>query len=249
MVSRENLVPTPTVDKNGRFTTVFRKLFTPASPKQAIPAPEFQTDYNKDLVRVAGQHLMLDIYDDNETRSMIVAELKKYPDDLLKKLHAALTRDGMSERSTDRLRQKLRDEIESKPALEFLREAVRFYPYLGGMSRGACRRIVGGLHDYPQLPESLDYSIESKDVQDKCESLVRVMGATMSVGGVGGVTGFKRSPKGVVFSDDAFAELVMDFPERSLQIARAVNERQSFDPELIRRVIDGEASALGSGNL
>jgi hypothetical protein len=239
MTSREHLVPTLTVDKNGRTTTVHKKRVAGGVAKN-IPLS------NSAEMIVRRNNLIHVLASGMESRwaggsvGALAKTLKKYPDILLERLSQAQVTNG------DGFVRVLRIAITKAAKLETVSEYVCFLDDLDASSYYAARDHIASLHQYTQLPESDDFSNESEELKSQCRALLKVQRACAEVEDL---EVFRMESGYFVIDDDDLVELILGHPDRATQIADSIRERKTIDVALIAEVITSDATALGSGTL
>lgn len=239
MTSREHLVPTLTVDKNGRTTTVHKKRVTAGNAK-SIPFSK-NTELiirRKDLI-----HGLATVMESTWTGGNVNAltqTLKMYPDSLLERLdHTQATNSVAFARI-------VRIAITKGAGEKSVRECLFFLDDLDASSYYAARDQIAALHRYTQLPETDDFSQESDELKSQCRALIAVQRACSNLDED---DVFRLESGAFVIDDDDLVELILANPDKASQIADFIRERKSIDTALIADVIASDASALGSGTL
>lgn len=239
MASRDHLVPTLTVDKNGRTTTVHKKLATTGSAK-SIPFSK-NTELivrRKDLIH--GLATVMESTWAGGNVNALTQTLKMFPDSLLQRLdHTQATNSVAFARI-------VRIAITKGAGEKSVREYLFFLDDLDASSYYAARDHIAALHRYTQLPESDDFSQESDELKSQCRALIAVQRACSHLD----EDDMFRLESGMfVLDDDGFVELILAHPDKATQIVNFIRERRSIDVGLIAEVISGDATALGSGTL
>jgi hypothetical protein len=254
MAPRENLIPTPTVDKNGRQTTVYRSPGSRGLTK-TIPSPSvgLTAKARSELTVQTALELFRGTNVDAVTRRETIDTLRACSDELVERIYSSLM-------SVDSLDSRL--ELSSKIRIKFskrfsdeagfeerLDDALYFYPFLPHRSFALADKIIRSLHQYPQLPRTKKhFKNVSSDVMTRYVALAQAIDAVLTISAISGP--FRRGTADVyVFDDDKLTELVLGYPERSDLITRFIRERGTYDPDLIRTVVDGGAPAISSGAL
>lgn len=254
MVNRSNLVPTHTVDKNGRQTTVYRRNGAGASVP-SVPAPELKLTINDDLVRETAQELLKDLFPGSSSRGTndaamrrgVVSAIRSYPEALVKELRDAII--GLDQ-STDseNLRESLCELIEKKPSEAKLREAILLYPAVSKWNEEVGKEIIGSLREYEGIPAWSDLSRESDEVKARCVAMATVVSEVFSFSPSSEY--FRTKGKSdLVLKDEALVDLVFEYPERAGEMAAVIRERKSVDPVLLRGIVASDSRALGEGSL
>lgn len=242
MNSRRNLVPTPTVDKNGKLTTVYRRQGDAAGNGRALPAPVASEDAN---LKRNVSFLLTTAAGEPAVRINAGKQIIGYSPELLQRIHDAITDEKLDTNEKDMLKSNLLHKIGSGATLPHVEEAVLFYPLMKGLRKTSANEVAQSLRSYHQLPRSSNYARESKEVQEKCSAIVRVMSLVYHLP----YRNFRFVNGTYIFSDERFTDLALEFPERADEIGAIVTERQSYDPDMIRSMLTTDASALGSGIL
>jgi hypothetical protein len=242
MDSKRNLVPTPTVDKNGKLTTVYRRQEDTAGKGRVLPAPVVAR--NPDLIRNVS-FLLTSAASEPAIKMNASKQIAGYSSELLQRIHDAITDETLEKHEQDMLKANFLHKIGSGSTLPSVEEAVLFFPLMTGLRKNSANEVISSLRCYPQLPKSSNYAREREDVQKKCSAIVRVMGMIYLLP----QRDFRFERGSYVFSDDRLTDLVLEFPERADEIGTIIVERRSFDPDMIRSVLTTDASALGSGIL
>lgn len=254
MAPRENLIPTPTVDKNGRQTTVYRKSGGKGRAK-SVPSPAVSAAAEARSTKLV--QTALEIFRgtqvDAASRRSIIDQLHNCSDELVERIHSSLL---SVEDFDDRLQlsSKIRIKFDKRFYAEDgfeerLDDALYFYPLLPHRSFSFADKVIRSLRAYPQLPATKHFKDASSDLMVRYVALARTIDAVLTVSAISGP--FRRGGVGdvYVFDNDKLTELVLDYPEQSDRITSIIKDRGMYDPELLRLIIEGGASALGSGTL
>lgn len=243
MASRDNLVATPTVDRNGRATTVYRRQGAGTADAKRIPSPQIISsgEDRMELTREVSLKLLGDAIIPAADRRAIVENLHTYSDEMLKKILKTVSAEENAQQGKRRL-DKLHVKIARGATEDSINEALFFYPLTEDSGAVASNRLIDSLSHYPQLPESDDYSREDPVTVERCTALIRVADALSYL------TGDVLNPEWVI-TDQRLTQLVLANPGRGEQIAGIIKERQSVDVDLIESIIGGDSAALDDGRL
>lgn len=247
-MASNNLTPTPTVDKNGRQTTVYRKpgrLLEPlrqfpsvVTPDNAEDAPN-KWEARQEMLRSISQTASDDLRCGNSPRD-IRKHIMTFSDELLERIEACQKEAApWSRRVNARL-------VELSSSNE-VSETAHFAPLVSeDVLDNAARSMLMSLHYYPQLPNSKDYSQESPEVRLQAEALMRVIDAAMEHGicrwnGV--------HVESLVLNDEGFADLVIENSDRVEVIVDFVRDRKMIDVGALREILSMNTSPLSRGVL
>ena len=243
-----NLIPTPIVNKNGVPTTVYKRPVQMGICKDALPAPAIGGSVveqrTKNILSFASSvrkeaEKMFSMSEDDFDG--IVADLKRYPDDLLERLVRADAAGEVNIGLVKRL-------VLVGGGQYKVNEALHFYPMLAeGATNYLVTKKVESLHHYPQLPNSVDYSSEPKEILEKATALFRLTHAVHD--DLGATEAFDHSRSHMILKDDRLTELVLDHYQHIDQIIEVMKERSTMDPDLLRATVETDAPSLGTGIL
>lgn len=243
MTSRDNLIPTPTVDKNGRATTVYKKASTGARAS-SMPrvAPGKGVEQRSRLALSADLLKAWPSYDeDSEKGQNLIMALNLCSGEELIKL--------------EELRQENNDVFRKLGYLSSdtptgVKEGMYFYPEMSEMSYSDARDIMESLHGYSQLPDTTDFSTQPDEVRSQCKALINVTVALIDQ--------WRRNPRVLSFrpvqppysiKDESLVEFVMDHPDESGLIADFIRKGGSTDTEILSQLLDSQSHAIASGLL
>lgn len=245
MTSRENLVPTAIVDKNGRQTTVHKKAAN--------------TRTGTSLPRVGGSS----VSEAKRRNGLVDSVLSAWPyyDVSSAKGHNMLM--VLRQCSMDSLERLESMRLENPQVLtmlgflatdddseESLREAMYFYPHMGNLTFYFARNIMASLHEYRQLPDSRDFSAESDEVRTQCKALISVTNGLINLTQSDlSSSAFRPSQHHFVIDDDALVGFVLDHTDSADLIAGFLQERGVTDVEVLSQLLASESPALGTGLL
>jgi hypothetical protein len=242
MTSRENLEPTPTVDKNGRLTTVYKKKSGGAKSVLTAPLPKppvAQVDRQRIVSDFAAHFEPMGMSD--EAYETMMSSLDGYSDELLGKLDEARTNlaPGFGLVGTSVSRGESEDEVS---------EQLYFYRDHGDMVYYSARHLVESIHYYQQLPASVDYSKESDEVRAQCSALMMVSRASVNISyGVDEV--FDRTKGEYVLKDQRLVDLVIAHSDEAVLLSNFIRSHRTLDVDRLTEFLNSESKALGSGML
>jgi hypothetical protein len=250
-MASNNLFPTPTVDKNGKQTTVYRKADRPLEPLRQFPAltlPEHSDDISgvankwearQEMLRGISQYASEEMKCGNSQRD-IKKHIMTFPDDLLERIESCQKEGSLWSRRVSARLVELSDFNE-------VSETAHFSPLISDdILDNAARAMIQSLHYYPQLPKSKDYSQESTELRLQAEALMRVIDAAMDHGicGWNGVHG-----ESLVIKVEGFAEMVIENKDRAEVIVDFIRERKRIDVDALREILSTDVPALSRGVL
>lgn len=250
-MASSNLFPTPTVDKNGRRTTVYRKSERPLEPLRQFPSVSFPAHGNdasgvvngwevrQEKLRGISQHASEVMKCGNSQRD-IKKHIMTFPDELLERIESCQKEGALWSRRVDARLVELSDFNE-------VSETTHFAPLISDdILDNSARSMIQSLHYYPQLPKSKDYSQESPELRLQAEALMRVIDTAIDHGicGWNGV-----NVESLVIKVEGFAELVMENKDRVEMIIDFMRDRKIIDVGAIREILSTDAPSLSRGVL
>lgn len=242
MSSRESLVPTPTVDRNGKATTVYRRGTTTMNAVSPLPSPiQLSPDAREKLILKLGDELTAGNFIGKDIKLGVRRNLYNYSEEMLNTIRTAVTTDATENKGMNGCAGKIRSKIVAGDSEESINEAVFFYPLFEHRGIAITSHILDALHHFPQLPASEDYSREDADTVAKCTALILVIDKLSALHGA--------LESNWTIKDQRLTELVLSNPERGEQIASLIEARESGDPDLIEEVLSNESPALNNGVL
>ena len=250
MAPRKHLVPTPTVDRNGKATTVYRKL--PPAQKGAPlpgPAPVAGRDkrWRKYAVNTLVDYLSPSLYN-VEHREDLKRSLRMYSDELLEMLVGDGTGLNHTDPDASPTPAVVMSDLNSGRPENEIREGLCFFPHIKeeAATAAVARQMVNSLHDYHQLPKTDDLSAESEEVREQCIALLKVMCACWCSGSV---KHFGKDGMSFALADDSLVDFVMANPDKGGLIAGVIAERGVADVKMLAEMIGSESPSLSSGLL
>lgn len=139
------------------------------------------------------------------------------------------------------------------------------YPILLGRYPG---RLLRGVHLYPQLPQTEDFTTTDPSTQEQVSALLAVTTKLESECyemiqnnphdprlkhlPFGYTPGDKYEPNednAATITNSDIIQLILDHPDRANEIADLIIQRRTNDPQLLRDIIEPPATALGTGVL
>lgn len=250
MASRQHLVPTPTVDRNGKVTTVYRKL-SPAQKGAPLPGPApvagRDKHWRKYAVNTLVDYLSPSLYN-VEHREDLKQSLSAYSDELLEMLVGDGTGLNHTDPDASPTAAVVMSDLNSGRPENEIREGLCFYPHIkeAAATAAAARQMVDSLHDYPQLPTTGDLSAEGEVVREQCIALLKVMCACWRSGSTGH---FRVDGMSFALVDDNLVGFVMEHPDKGDLIAGVITERGVADVKVLAEMIDSESPSLSGGTL
>lgn len=223
------------VDKNGRTTTVYRKPAAAGAPASKFPVPgEVREDIRRSFVKSLSQDFASELMSVRKLRRV----LSGYPVDLLERLYLANMRNepglGMVKMSISR---------EEPPAT--VSEHLYFFKGLYYFSYEVANGRVASLHQYRQLPESADYSMESDTVKEQCNALLNIVETCSYFH----LDAFRDGSPAFVLKDDLLVDLIVRHSDKQAVISSYIAERRNTHAEVIALLLEGDAPVLGNGRL
>lgn len=245
MTKRDHLTATPTVDKNGKATTVYRRNGQGSKDAKSFPSPS--AVHRIELNRKVSLALLDGGWNEARTRRHVVDFVSKLSNETVTRIDRMLESAGGDR---DKLAKQIREYLDQNRDFEFGFEAklnhnLWFYPVISDVAHSVVRDIIKSLKYYEQLPPMENFTYDDEAMK-KCVALLRVFDAAY-----GTVLESELMINGLYYTleDDQLVELILDNPERSELIAATVRERGTIDAELLSVVVHSEASALGNGTL
>lgn len=243
MASGDHLVPTTVVDKNGRRTTVHKKV--PGTSKMVS------------LPHVAAPSAA--VSDKKRQRDRIRALLDAWPDYAKDSLKGSNVRTLLMKCSTDSL-ERLEHTRVNDPGTFIklgymasdgcseadISEAMYFFPEVRSSTYFIARRIMASLHEYRELPCTQYLSSEDEDVRSQRAALIRVIEALID--GDHGEAFYDRQPPFII-RDSKLVEFTIEHSDRSDLIAGLVRDRGATDVNVLAQLLESESPALGTGLL
>lgn len=252
MASRNDLIPTPIVDKNGKQTTVHRRGGPSGGAAMTIPKPTM-SDPNS-----AREELV------KET-ALILASAANAPEFSLLSVTRDLDccSDGLVDRIAEVLStiddEALKKKVAIKISLQIMRkpkgkqsgaaheeemhEELYLYPFAPEAGPTMLQRIIVSVRHLPQFSGMTSLRDASDEELKGCRALARVMSTALEERLIDPFSDY------YVFEDERVTDLVLEYPEHARLIAEVIHDRYTLDPVLLRDVVENEASALGSGIL
>lgn len=244
MAPREHLIPTRTVDKNGRATTVYVKQSSTgsASPLAVVPVPSTPVDRAVERTRMINDYAK-----------------KCYPGEHTEDLRENLA-NSMDVYSYDLLERLSYNELGDYPSLwvsysvcnvlpeNQINEQMEFFPYLqGGTYYSVANNLIQSLHGYPRHLNHEDFSKVDEKVKGQYRALLLVTDA-ISLGSFEGA--FKKEKPTFILNDERLVELVINNSDKAEVIVDFIRQRSgSLDADLIADVINSVSPSIGGGLL
>lgn len=250
MAPRENLIPTRTVDKNGKATTVYVKPSTTgtASALGSVPVPPaspHRETERRELVQDLVNVLKPSGYND-DLRNKIFDRLSAFPDELLDRIAAS---QGLPH--FDWIGHSIGNSFPESEVSEHL----EFFPSMGDTTYFIARNLIKSLHAYPGYLDSNDLSKAGDEVIGQCQALLKVV----SVLNDSYLDVFDEDKDVFVLRDERFVEFVINHSDKAEMIVDFIRDRakpsiyawgaDSLDIELLTEVVAAESPAVSSGLL
>lgn len=244
MALREHLIPTRTVDKNGKATTVYVKQSSAGSvsPLAVVPVPSTPVDRAAERTRMINDYAAKCYPGENngDFREELANSMDVYSYDLLERLSY--------------------NELEAYPSLwvsysvgnvlpeSQINEQMEFFPYLqGGTYYSVAKNLVQSLHGYPHYLKHEDFSKADEKAKSQYRALLLVTDA-ISLGSFEGA--FKGVPPSFILKDERLVELVINNSDKAEVIVDFIRQRSgSLDADLIANVINTESPSISDGLL
>lgn len=252
MASRDDLIPTPTVDKNGKQTTVYRRGYQSGATTRTFPTPTVSepSSARNDLIGDTALALASAANAPEFSLRSVTKDLERCSDELIE--HVAEVLGSVDdERARTKVAVKISLQIMRKPQgeksgaahEEEVHEELYLYPVVPDAGPTMVRRIIESVRHLPQFSGMTSLRDASEDDLRNCRALARVMGSALREHLI--------DPRldSYTFEDERVIDLVLEYPERASLIADVIRDRYTLDPVLLREVVESEASALGSGIL
>jgi hypothetical protein len=252
MAFRENLIPTRTVDKNGKVTTVYVKPSAAgsASALGSVPVPVPSASVNrvtnrKELIKGLVDAWKPTGYNDN-LRHEIRNNLSAFPDELLERIAAsqALPHFEWIGRSVGN----------GFPESE-ISEQLEFFPSMMDTTYFIARNLIKSLHRYPEQLDHKDFTKAGDEVMGKCRGLLLVTSALNA----SNLDVFDDERDVFALKDERFvefvinhsdkAELIIDFIRSRSKVTAETWNTNPLDLDLLTDVVTTESPAVSSGLL
>ena len=242
-----HLVPTPTVDKNGRQTTVYRRVEAPAQ-STGIPAPMVKgrnVPVSEDMVNAISSIFMFEegSYEEDEMRHVLQNLSPSFRETL-----ALVLEDDDFDFVTA-----IASNIHSESTEPFLNECIRFIreTCLTNMDRSAS--MVRALHHYLVFGEYRDLTKAPEEVQESACRLLRVTAALEELYEEP-MTSLRyvelsNGTDAPMLADEKMIELVAYDADASERILDIIETHRVKDANVIFGIMDGVEASLAEGSL
>jgi hypothetical protein len=245
MAGRDDLVQTPTVDKNGRQTTVYKRAATPVQ-KRKVPAPASPPVNSLDedialVMKVLGLQ-------GNDARRHILSSMWQFPDSFRSTLRGLL-------RQKDReLATHIAGMVRFNESLTLINECNSLLRAIDVPDLELGTALVKSLRHYNQLEWAGDYSVINDGLRAQCIALMNTTAAVVEVSPdpwpalifVPNNKGTQASP---IINDEFLIQAVLDHPEEAPAITRVIREHGLSSYRPIRAILDGITVPLVDGVL
>ena len=251
MTPKNNLIPTPIVDKNGRLTTVHKRQEVAGKENITLPSPVVTEPKRSKQDMISGiieEMREMDLCWDGDETESATSTLGGYSTSSLLMVEDALQKDAESASLAGLL-------VNAGESQVLVSEALLYMPQMVYKVFWDAVRQVKTLHGfYPTLPPCDDYSKADEYVQQQCAALLKVTSAvdtmardgnqTMKMTAVG-----NKSDRVAILSDSRLIEYVIDHPQSADQIVDLIEDRGVSDYRVIHAVLHSESLALSNGML
>lgn len=245
MAGRDNLVPTPTVDKNGKQTTVYRSA-APSAQKKKVPAPvpPSVNSLDEDTALVMK---MLGLKG-NDARRQVLSVLWQFPAPF------RLTLQGFLRQKDRELATHIAGMIHSNEGQTTIRECDSLLRAIDVPDLELGTALVKSLRHCNELEWAGDYSVTDDELRAKCIALMNVTAAVVEVAPdmwpalvlVPNTTGDMDSP---IIRDKLLVRAVLEQPEEAPAITKVIRDSGLTSYRPIRAILDGVAAPLVDGVL
>lgn len=244
MAGRGSLVPTPTVDKNGKQTTVYKRAEPPAQ-KRKVPAPASPSVNSLDedtalVMKMLGMK-------GNDARRQVLSVLWQFPAPF------RLTLQGLLRQKDRELATHIAGMIRSNEGQTTIRECNALLRAIDVPDLEMGTALVKSLRHCNQLEWASDYSVVDDELRAKCIALMGTTAAVMEVNDeypaivlASNMKGTKDSP---IIRDEFLVQAVLERPEEAPAIIRVIKEHGLTSYPPIRAVLDGITVPLVDGVL
>lgn len=251
MADRTRLIPTPTVDRNGRTTTVYRRPASSTEGRKAVPSPEgTAVQVREELVANLTRSVIKLVAGVSEKNSgeKIRATLGGYSTPFLKYLSSAAlgNSDGVAT-STAHYICKGTDGTTLGNALHFAERLEQGEVW-------SVMPLVKSLEYYPELAGSQrEYRTAKQSHSDRVVALMRATVFTEQYCGDKTRRFIDYAVEGVevipVLKDSRLVSLLVTQPEDIDRILSVIRQRESADYDLIMDTVSNPAAILHGGIL
>ena len=243
-MARENLVPVPTVDRNGRTTTVYRRgdqqTVVRMLPTPGL-APRDMLRENLSLIKE-----MVGLETDGECR-LLLSNLSSYRTEFQQELNMLLTQDD------EVLASAMAAHVLNRDTETFIRECASFLPELDvdDLEYGAV--LVSSLRLHNDLPWAADYSKVDDRTRAQCLALMHTVAAVESISDYNSPEIRYQLKDGQtsipILNDSHLVTAVLDEPEDAELIISLIREYRTGFYAPIREILDGSNPSLSIGAL
>jgi hypothetical protein len=245
MAGRDGLVPAPTVDKNGRQTTVYKRT-APPTQRRKVPAPASPSvnSLDEDIALVMKMLGMKG----NDARRQVLSVLWQFPSSF------RLTLQGMLRQSDRELATHIAGMIRSNEGQTTIRECNSLLRAIDVPDLELGTALVKSLRHCNQLQWAGDYSVIDDKLRAQCIALMNTTAAVAEVSPdtwpalilVPNATGTQASP---IIADEFLVQAVLEHPDEAPAIIRVIREHRLSSYRPIRAILDGITIPLVDGVL
>lgn len=249
-----NLIPTVTVDKNGRTTTVHRKPNVSVS-NTALPAPAIGEDTARDRILV--NHVLALItslvgrQDVNASKLVpLKTSLNYFKTSFLQRLELYLQCDHATSLG-------VAQQVVNGEFAEIIDETIYYHQRIGGTDYWDSAALVRSLAHYDPLSIYNDLSKIDEPIRKQCEALIKATSVIDSESGT--APGAEEHPLEYapadydrqmrIIKNQGLVKLIMDNPDDAKHIAHIVVKHNTTDQNSILGIMRGIIPALAEGSL
>jgi hypothetical protein len=242
MAQRENLVPVPTVDRNGRQTTVYKRGYQQGAVL-TLPNPVMAyRDCLRDNLNLIKD--MVGLETDGECR-LLLSNLQSYSREFQRELNGMLTQDD------EVLATAIAAHVLNRDPETFIRECASLLPELDVDDLEYGASLVSSLREHPQLPWAADYSRADDRLRSQCLALMHTVAAVEAFSTGHPELNYRTvlGAQTAVLTDGSLAQAVIDHPEDAPEIIRVIRECRLGTYAAVSAVLDGTNPSIAEGVL
>lgn len=170
LMKNNSLVPTTISDKNGKITTVHKKL-QKAAVSASLPSPSLPVTDSIDTLQLAVMERIVELYDKNhqsgfDYRPYLMTDIKKYSENMLHSLKLTLKDD------TD-LSESVAEQVVNGTGESTLNETIHYYKKSGSDDYLRTAAEVQALGEYSVVSSHEDLSLVDEPTQKQCLALMK----------------------------------------------------------------------------
>lgn len=165
-----NLVPTTITDKNGKITTVHKKLQR-ATVARSLPSPSLSSDEDLNALQITVIERIVELYDKThqsgfDYRPYLLHDIKKYSESMLRTLELTLKEDT-------ELSVSVSEQVVNGTGEYTLNETIHYYKKSGSDDYLRTAAEVQALGEYSVVSGHGDLSLVDEQTQKQCLALMR----------------------------------------------------------------------------